>query len=73
MFFGARSSNVTSILKSAVELMLFLRIRNDKITKNDETFKDQFSHLYILRYAESEFEVHFETGSSINGVSAHAE
>ena len=34
MFFGARSSNVTSDLKSEVELIVFLRMRSNKITKN---------------------------------------
>ena len=34
MFFGTRSSNLRSILKPEVELMVFLRMRSDKITKN---------------------------------------
>ncbi len=36
MFFGTRSPNLTSILKPEVELMVFLRMRSDKITKNGE-------------------------------------
>ncbi len=34
MFFGTMSPNLTSILKPEVELMVFLRMRSDKITKN---------------------------------------
>ena len=62
-----------------VELMVFLRMRSDKITKNGENaIKMQFEGLispcvYVFRYEESEFEVHFETGSRINGASAHAQ
>ncbi len=37
MFFGTRSPNLTSILKPEVELVLFLRMHSDKITKNGET------------------------------------
>ena len=68
-----------SILKPEVELMVFLRMRSDKITKNGEKCpKMQFqspisTYLYGFPYEESEFGVHFETGSRINGVSAHAQ
>ncbi len=34
MFFGTRSPNLMSILKPEVELMVFLRMRSNKITKN---------------------------------------
>ena len=34
MFFGTGSPNLRSILKPEVELMVFLRMRSDKITKN---------------------------------------
>ncbi len=36
MFFGTGNPNFGSILKPEVELMVFLRMRNDKITKNGE-------------------------------------
>ena len=34
MFFGTGSPNFRSILKPKVDLMVFLRMRSDKITKN---------------------------------------
>jgi hypothetical protein len=34
MFFGTVSPNLRSILKPEVKLMVFLRMRSDKITKN---------------------------------------
>ncbi len=34
MFFGTRNPNLRSILKPEVELMVFLRMRSEKITKN---------------------------------------
>ena len=34
MFFGTGNPNLKSILKSEVELMVFLRMRGNKITKN---------------------------------------
>ena len=47
MFFGTRSPNFRSILKPEVELMVFLRMRSDKITKNGKmplkrSFKAKF-------------------------------
>ncbi len=36
MFFGTRNPNMRSILKPEVELMVFLRMRSNKITKNGE-------------------------------------
>ena len=36
MFFGTRNPNLRSILKLEVELMVLLRMRSDKITKNIE-------------------------------------
>ena len=36
MFFGTRNPNFRSILKPEVELMVFLRTRSKKITKNGE-------------------------------------
>ncbi len=43
MFFGTRNPNMKSILKPKVELMVFLRMRSDKITKNGENaIKMQF-------------------------------
>ncbi len=35
-FFGTGSPNLRSILKPEVELMVFLRMRSDKIKKNGE-------------------------------------
>jgi hypothetical protein len=51
-------------------------IKSQKTAKN--AIKMQFEGLispcvYVFRYEESEFEVHFETGSRFNGVSAHAQ
>ena len=46
MFFGTGSPNLRSILKPEVELMVFLRMRSDKITKNGENaLKMQFEGL----------------------------
>ena len=79
MFFGARSPNLRSILQPEVELMVFLRMRSEKIKKNGKNaLKTQFKGptsacLYVFRYEESEFGVHFVTGSRINGASAHAQ
>ena len=43
MFFGTRNPNLRSILKPEVELMVFLRMRSDKITKKGENaLKMQF-------------------------------
>jgi len=36
MFFGAENPKLRSILKPEVELMVFLRMRSNKITKNAE-------------------------------------
>ncbi len=68
-----------SIFKPEVELILVLRMRSNKITKNGENaikmqFQSQISAcIYVFRYEESEFDVYFETRSRINGVSAHAQ
>ena len=37
MFFGAKSPNLRSISKPKVELIVFLRMRSNKIAKNGET------------------------------------
>ena len=47
MFFGTRNPNLRSILEPEVELMVFLRMRTNKITKNGKntlkcSFKAQF-------------------------------
>ena len=66
-------------MKPKVELMVFLRMRSNKITKNGENAtKMRFGGLisrvyYVFRYEDSELEVHFGTGSRINGVFAHAQ
>ena len=39
MFFGTRSLQLGSILKPDVELMVFLRTRSNRITKNCEGLK----------------------------------
>jgi hypothetical protein len=36
MYFGTRNPNLRSILKPEVELIVFLRMRSNKITKNGE-------------------------------------
>ncbi len=79
MFFGTWSPNLRFILKPKVELMVFLRMRSEKITKNGEnTLKMQFSGpvsacIYVFRPEKSEYMVQFETGSRFNDVSAHAQ
>ena len=79
MFFGTRNPNLWSILKPGVELMVFLRMRSDKITKNgeqcheDAVLRNNFSCIYVFWYEESESVVHFETGTRNKGVSAHAQ
>jgi len=39
----------------------------------NDVFVANFDIINVFRHEESEFEVHFETGSRINGVSAHAQ
>ncbi len=79
MFFGTGNLNLRSILKPEVELTVFLRMRSNKITKNAEkctknpVLRPNFPRVHVFRHGESEFEVHFETGSRISGVSAHAQ
>ena len=66
-------------MKSEVELMVFKRMRSKNHEKNAEkrhsnaVRRPNFPRIYVFRYEESEFEVHFETGSRINGVFAHAQ
>ncbi len=49
MFFGTRNPNLRSVLK--VELMVFLRMRSNKITKNAENvLKIQFKGLMFRMY-----------------------
>ena len=51
MFFGTRNPNLRSILKPEVELMVFLRMRSNKITKNGENaLKMQFEGLIFRVY-----------------------
>ena len=51
MFFGTRNPNLRSILKPEVELMVFLRMRSNKITKNGENApKMQFEGLVSRKY-----------------------
>ncbi len=51
MFFGPGNPNLRSILKPEVELMVFLRMRSDKITKNAENvLKIQFRGLIFRMY-----------------------
>ncbi len=53
MFFGTGNPNLRSILKPEVELMVFLRMRSDKITKNAENvlkiqFKGLISRMFMF-------------------------
>ncbi len=55
-------------------------MRSNKITKNAENvlkiqFKGLISHVYklVFRHGDSESEVHFDTGSRINVVSARVQ
>ncbi len=79
MFFGTENPNLRSILKPEVELMVFLRMRSNKNLKNARkcpkipVLMPNFPRVYVFRHGESESEVHFESGSRINGVSAHAQ
>ena len=79
MFFGTGNPKMRSILKPEVELMVFLRMRSNKNMKNagkcrkNTVLMINFPRLYVFRHGESEFEIHFETGSRIKGVSAHAQ
>ncbi len=79
MFFGTGNPNLWSISKPEVELMVFLRMRSDKNMKNagkcpqNAVLMSNSPRVYAFRHGESESEVHFETGSRINGVSAHAQ
>ena len=51
MFFGTRNPNLRSVLKPEVELMVFLRMRSNKITKNGENaLKMQFEGLVSRVY-----------------------
>ncbi len=52
-FFGAGNQNLRSILKPEVELMVFLRMRSNKITKNGENalkmqFQGPISRMYMF-------------------------
>ncbi len=59
--------------------MVILRMRSNKNVKNAEkrpqntVLRPDFPRVYVFRHGESEFQVHFETGSRINGASAHAQ
>ncbi len=64
MLVGRRNPILRSILEPEVELMVFLRMRSN--TSN-------FQCIHVCWYEESEIGVHFETGSRIDGVSAHAQ
>jgi len=51
MFFGTGNPNLRSILKPEVELMVFLRTRSNKLTKNAENvLKIQFEGLISRAY-----------------------
>ncbi len=75
MFFGTVNPNLRSVLKPEVEIMVFLRMRSNKITKNagkcpsNTVLRPNVPRVYVFRHGESNFEVQFETGSKINGVS----
>ncbi len=77
-FLGTGNPNFRSILKPEVELMVFLRMRSIKIMINakkrpqNSVLRPSFPRIYAFRHRKSEFEVHFESESKIDGVSAHA-
>ncbi len=54
MFFGTGNPNLRSIFKPEVELMVFLRMRSNKVTKKSEKnspkmqFKGIISHVYMF-------------------------
>jgi hypothetical protein len=53
MFFGTGNLNLRSILKPEVELMVFMRMRSNKIAKNGENalkmqFEGLISRVYML-------------------------
>ncbi len=79
MFFGTGNPNLRFILKPEVELMVLLRMRSNKITKNagkypsNTVLRLNFKRIYVFRHWESVFDVHFETGSRNNAVSAHVQ
>ncbi len=66
-------------MKPEVELMVFLLMRSNKITKHaekrhhNEVWRPNFPLVHVFWHEESEFAVRFETGTSINGASAHAQ
>jgi len=65
MFFGTGNPTFGFILKPEVELVVFLRMGSNKITKNCESvlemqFEGLVSRVYVFRHNESELEVHFE-------------
>ncbi len=66
-------------MKPEVELMVVLRMRISKITKNgrkcpsNAVVRPNFPSAYVFQHGEFEFEVHFETERRINGVSAQAQ
>ncbi len=79
IFFSTQNMNTRSILKPEVELMLFLRTRNQKnhekrrkCHKNGACTRN-IPCVYIFRHGKYEPEVHFEPVSRINGVSVHAQ
>ena len=49
MFFGTGNPNLRSILKPEVELMVFLRMRNNKITKDGENAPKMQFEIQISR------------------------
>ncbi len=79
MFFGTGNPSLRSILKPEVELMAFLRMRSNKYMKNtgkcplNTVLRPNFPRVYVFLHGKTENEVHFETRSRINSVSAHAQ
>ncbi len=79
MFFGTGNPNLRSILKPEVVLMVLLRMRSNKNVISAEkrpqntVLRPNFPRVHVFQHGESEFEVQFQTGSRIKGVSAHAQ
>jgi hypothetical protein len=72
---GMPVPNPKSISKPEVVFWAILRMRGDKIAKTllKRRFPAKSPRINVFGHAASEAEVHFETGRSILGVSAHAQ
>jgi len=80
MFFGAGNPNMRSILKPEVELMVFLRMRNNKINEKRRKMplKMQFQGpnfpcVHVFGHEKPEFEVRLKPEVELMVFSAHAQ